>query len=289
MEMNMALLFSQLLLLVFTSTTTTTTTAFVPASLSPIKNKNNYYAKTKITTTKTRTILHAADLDVDITNIANSNDTSNNGGVTNNNDNNPVPLPTDMLELPRHSKQGVNGVLVETEELLRTMHKHSRHVDQKDVKRSMTPTSNSHYDKIFANTYVDLGKVDTVGFDYDYTLVHYTEELLELLYDMALTRLVNDRHYPPEMLQSGLKYDPFFSIRGAYQMKMMVIYATFSLFLPHPHRDCHYHHRAQVLLLIKRLVGLHIYHTHTKWLSHGRDVIKLKHREYIKNIEANVR
>ena len=219
------LLFCQLsfLFVLFTSTTR----AFVPAaSLSPpvIKNKNNYYHAT--TTTTTTTILHAADLDVDIANLSNSSDT--NGVVQENNNNNnnvninkqEVPLPSDMLELPRHSKKEVNDVLVETEELLRTMHKHSKHVDQKDVKRSMTPTSNSHYDKIFANTYVDLGKVDTVGFDYDYTLVHYTEELLELLYDMALTRLVNDRHYPPEMLQSGLKYDPFFSIRGTYYNKI---------------------------------------------------------------------
>lgn len=31
---------------------------------------------------------------------------------------------------------------------------------------------------------------------------------------MALVRLVNDRQYPLAMLQDGLKYDPFFSIRG---------------------------------------------------------------------------
>ena len=42
------------------------------------------------------------------------------------------------------------------------------------------------HERVFANSYVDLGKVDTVGFDYDYTLVTYTEELLELIYDMAL-------------------------------------------------------------------------------------------------------
>jgi hypothetical protein len=109
----------------------------------------------------------------------------------------------------------VNQILVETEELLQKMHKHSKDVDAKMVKRSMTPTS-ANYDSIYSNTYVDLGKVDTVGFDYDYTLVHYTDELLELLYDMALTRLVNDRYYPADMLTAGLKYDPFFSIRGEF-------------------------------------------------------------------------
>eukprot|EP00536_Pseudo-nitzschia_multiseries_P013319 jgi/Psemu1/211284/e_gw1.560.3.1 len=73
----------------------------------------------------------------------------------------------------------------------------------------------SAHDSIFANTYVDFGNIDTVGFDYDYTLVHYTEELLTLLYSMALERLVMDRHYPIDMLSCGrLQYDPFFSIRG---------------------------------------------------------------------------
>jgi hypothetical protein len=38
--------------------------------------------------------------------------------------------------------------------------------------------------------------------------------LLNLIYDMALKRLVLDRQYPLEMLDAGLKFDPFFSIRG---------------------------------------------------------------------------
>jgi len=54
----------------------------------------------------------------------------------------------------------------------------------------------------------------SIGFDFDYTLVTYTDELLELIYEKALARLVNDRQYPNEMLEAGLSYDPFFSIRG---------------------------------------------------------------------------
>jgi HAD superfamily 5'-nucleotidase-like hydrolase len=53
-----------------------------------------------------------------------------------------------------------------------------------------------------------------VGFDFDYTIVSYTEDLLELIYDMALQRLVEDRQYPAEMLEIGLRFDPNFSIRG---------------------------------------------------------------------------
>lgn len=56
--------------------------------------------------------------------------------------------------------------------------------------------------------------MDTVGFDYDYTLVTYTDELLDLIYDMALKRLVKDFIYPEEMLTSNMKFDPQFSVRG---------------------------------------------------------------------------
>lgn len=71
-------------------------------------------------------------------------------------------------------------------------------------------------ESVYANSYVDLSKVSTIGFDYDYTLVTYTQELLELIYDMALKRLVIEKEYPREMLESGLKFDPFFSIRGEF-------------------------------------------------------------------------
>lgn len=69
-------------------------------------------------------------------------------------------------------------------------------------------------ESVYANSYVDLSKVSTIGFDYDYTLVTYTQELLALIYDMALKRLVEEKEYPREMLESGLRFDPFFSIRG---------------------------------------------------------------------------
>lgn len=153
-------------------------------------------------------ILKASSLDVDILNQ--SNDTSEifipQTGMDNS-------LPDSMFLFPKHSNEAVSEILVETEGLIRGMHKHTKHVDKKTVSRSTMMTESEH-DAIYANTYVDLGRVDTVGFDYDYTLVTYTEELLELIYDMALNRLVNDRHYPLEMLDSGLIFDPYFSIRG---------------------------------------------------------------------------
>lgn len=124
-----------------------------------------------------------------------------------------VPLAENsMLELPRHSHEGITEILKQTEDILAALHDHSKTVDE--LKDTPDGEATTQDESIYANAYVDLSKVGVVGFDYDYTLVTYTEELLELIYEMALNRLVNHFQYPSEMLEVGLKFDPFFSIRG---------------------------------------------------------------------------
>ncbi len=66
--------------------------------------------------------------------------------------------------------------------------------------------------KVHANSYVDLGLVKAVGFDYDYTLVQYTNALLELIYDMSLNLLMSKRNYPPAIKECS--FDKSFPIRG---------------------------------------------------------------------------
>eukprot|EP00339_Tiarina_fusa_P026020 CAMPEP_0117004272 /NCGR_PEP_ID=MMETSP0472-20121206/5305_1 /TAXON_ID=693140 ORGANISM="Tiarina fusus, Strain LIS" /NCGR_SAMPLE_ID=MMETSP0472 /ASSEMBLY_ACC=CAM_ASM_000603 /LENGTH=603 /DNA_ID=CAMNT_0004705181 /DNA_START=61 /DNA_END=1873 /DNA_ORIENTATION=+ len=160
------------------------------------------------------TQLHASSLRIEFSNVANSTSDSETDVAVPQQKESSDALPPSMLELPRHPHTGVNDILIETENLLRSLHTHSKKVDTKNFQRSSQQGTGGAHDAIFSNTYVDLGKVDTVGFDYDYTLVTYTDELLELIYDMALKRLVHDRYYPTEMLSAGLKFDPFFSIRG---------------------------------------------------------------------------
>jgi hypothetical protein len=121
-------------------------------------------------------------------------------------------LPPAYVTLPRHSHAGVNDILKSTEDVVRQLHVHSKKVQQTTIQAAKE--KGRAHEKIYANNYVDLAKVDTVGFDFDYTLVSYTDELLETIYDMALNRLVTSRQYPLEMLDSGLVFDPFFSIRG---------------------------------------------------------------------------
>ncbi|RHY15600.1 hypothetical protein DYB25_012693, partial [Aphanomyces astaci] len=81
---------------------------------------------------------------------------------------------------------------------------------------------------VFANNLLRLGQVEVIGFDYDYTLCHYTEELQRLIYNMARDAMVHDIHiclfvhaaysvhklrYPHALL-GALEYDPSFAIRG---------------------------------------------------------------------------
>lgn len=155
-----------------------------------------------------KVVFQASSLDVDIQNQSNDTEvlfTPQEGMVN--------TLPESMFEFQTHSNEAVGRILTDTEDLIRRMHKHSKAVDRKKLSRS-TKILGSEDETIHANTYCDFRKIQYVGFDYDYTLVTYTEELLELIYDMALKRLVNDRHYPMEMLDAGLAFDPYFSIRG---------------------------------------------------------------------------
>jgi phosphoglycolate phosphatase-like HAD superfamily hydrolase len=117
------------------------------------------------------------------------------------------------LTLPRHSHPPVRDLLERTEMTLRALHRHSKKVQVDHLNDAKE--AGMRHEVIYANTYVDLGKINVIGFDFDYTLVTYTEQLLELIYDMALNRLVEGRQYPAEMLRSKkLRFDPLFSIRG---------------------------------------------------------------------------
>ena len=172
--------------------------------------------------------------------------------INNNNNNDNIIDYSSMTTLPRHpTNDDANEILTQTEEALRGMQDRILLVnadtddDDDDAIISSSSDNNNNNDQgyyepillddqsemiptdiekesVYANSYVDLGKVNTVGFDYDYTLVTYTESLLELIYDMALKRLVEEKEYPREMMECGLKFDPFFSIRG--EIVLLVVF-----------------------------------------------------------------
>lgn len=114
--------------------------------------------------------------------------------------------------LPRHeSNDRVNKILKNSETHLRSLY-HDAFQQQYSQQTSASLQRKHH---LIANTYIDMGAITSIGFDYDYTLMTYTNEFLSLLYDNALSILVGDKRYPNEMLEELKgKFDPSFSIKG---------------------------------------------------------------------------
>jgi HAD superfamily 5'-nucleotidase-like hydrolase len=121
-----------------------------------------------------------------------------------------------LFTLPSHSNKRVNEILKSAELSLRGLHQYSLDLEESGAPKTMgeSDLTGGGHETVFANSYVDLGKINIVGFDFDYTLLNYNDDLLALIYDMALKRLVLEQQYPLEMLDADLKFDPRFSIRG---------------------------------------------------------------------------
>ena len=67
--------------------------------------------------------------------------------------------------------------------------------------------------QVFVNRNLRLDRVESIGFDMDYTLLRYKALALEQKqFDMTLARLITDRGYP-EVL-GHVHYDPAFGMRG---------------------------------------------------------------------------
>lgn len=95
-----------------------------------------------------------------------------------------------------------------TEGLERCFEQRRQHI------REETEAWNTNTSAIFTNSELSLKRVDVYGFDFDYTLIHYTVELHKFIYENAKDYLVGKAGYP-----SGLKdmpYDPSFAIRGLH-------------------------------------------------------------------------
>ncbi|GLD92178.1 hypothetical protein PINS_up000711 [Pythium insidiosum] len=84
--------------------------------------------------------------------------------------------------------------------------------DYEDAVSKFRPSEPSNANEVFANNHLRLANIDVVGFDYDYTLCHYTEELQRLIYGMARDYLIKKYRYPGGM--ESLTFDPTFAIRG---------------------------------------------------------------------------
>jgi len=67
---------------------------------------------------------------------------------------------------------------------------------------------------VFVNNEVNLKHIHSFGFDYDYTLAIYSDELHNTIYEMAMENLIDILGYPKEI--QGYKYNNSFPIRGLH-------------------------------------------------------------------------
>lgn len=82
-----------------------------------------------------------------------------------------------------------------------------------EILRHSDPISVERARQVYCNRDLNLGKIDAIGFDMDYTLALYKQVALDdLSMRKTLERLVRDRGYPRDILEIKSQHD--FAIRG---------------------------------------------------------------------------
>ncbi|KAM0843653.1 hypothetical protein ACQ4PT_057574 [Festuca glaucescens] len=106
---------------------------------------------------------------------------------------------------------------------------------------------------IYVNKNVKLDDLQVYGFDYDYTLSHYSDHLQCLIYDLAKKHLVDELKYPESCLQ--YEYDCSFPVRGLYYDKLKGCLLKLDFFGSIEPDGCFFGRRKLSLAEIKELYG----------------------------------
>ncbi|XP_078273340.1 5'-nucleotidase domain-containing protein 3 [Rhinoraja longicauda] len=86
-----------------------------------------------------------------------------------------------------------------------------------ETKKDLSSQGRSNYlnpDGIFANNEVCLSDIEIYGFDYDYTLAFYSNNLHTLIFNTAREILIEQHNYPDDL--RSYDYNPNFVIRGLH-------------------------------------------------------------------------
>ncbi|KDP42789.1 hypothetical protein JCGZ_00488 [Jatropha curcas] len=106
---------------------------------------------------------------------------------------------------------------------------------------------------IYVNKNLRLDSIQVYGFDYDYTLAHYSANLQNLIYDLAKEHMVNEFRYPERCMD--FKYDPTFPIRGLYYDKKNGCLLKLDFFGSIEPDGCYYGHRKLTHKEIEQIYG----------------------------------
>ncbi|GAV82325.1 5_nucleotid domain-containing protein [Cephalotus follicularis] len=106
---------------------------------------------------------------------------------------------------------------------------------------------------IYVNKNLRLDSIRVYGFDYDYTLAHYSADLQSLIYDFAKEYMVNEFRYPEVCM--NFKYDPTFPIRGLSYDKLKGCLLKLDFFGSIEPDGCYYGRRKLSKKEIKEIYG----------------------------------
>ncbi|KAG0721009.1 5'-nucleotidase domain-containing protein 2 [Chionoecetes opilio] len=91
---------------------------------------------------------------------------------------------------------------------------HKCYEDHKKLWESKKMPENVNLRSVFGNNELDLRDIDVYGFDYDYTLAHYSVAVENLIYDLGKNVLVTKYRYPEDI--KNLKYNRDLAVRGLH-------------------------------------------------------------------------
>jgi len=118
----------------------------------------------------------------------------------------------DLIDLYNKQKSSVYNSSASTFEQLQTPTTHDLTANELQTVESKFTEINSR--NVFANNEIDLNEIQIYGFDYDYTLAQYNQNLFRLIFNMARDQLIQSYNYPTEI--SHLTYQEDFPIRGLH-------------------------------------------------------------------------
>ena len=123
------------------------------------------------------------------------------------------PIPNAMSSLLEQYSHQINLSILAPQSISSSSSSSSSVLQPHFIPR-VNPSSSSYTNKneIYCNNYLNFNGINVVGFDLDYTLVSYTEELQTLIYNLARGKLINMFGFPKDL--QSIQYDANFAVRG---------------------------------------------------------------------------
>lgn len=107
-----------------------------------------------------------------------------------------------------------HGLVERVKREIRHLYSQQPEKEREFVRRILVHSDHNYSDYVFATTReFRISDMTAIGFDYDYTIANYSDEIKPLIYNMAMDYMIKTMKYPAE-IREKFSYDPNFAIRG---------------------------------------------------------------------------